>query len=958
MAGVEGDAEPAREPEESPDSASPPEDENTLDPDSQGEEGSSESADTHEEVPEGPTCESGTIADCDKGCSPESALANGVCDPALDCEDYGYDGGDCAPLCGDGVCDESEDFSGCPTDCYGDNQAINHPCELSNTPGSIDTATTLCVCALDAWCCTHAWDAFCVQVASESCMAMCECSNLNCEGDEECGACFGDACIGEWTCVQGSCVQGEGITCDGAENEGCLTEQCEPESEACVTLALDSACDDGSACTLDSCEVTSGECVHIPSELCGDQHPCLSASSPGSGEPTIQSCVCDKDPFCCQSAWDEACVALAQEECGLECACASLEEEALECGSDADCDWCLADLCTGPFICLEGICSPSAAVLCEDANDSGCITSTCVPESGACELSSSDALCDDGDPCTLDLCLSESGACEYSPIEGCGENHPCVEATTPSSSDASISACVCGLNPSCCDESWSEECVLLAEQSCDLECTCELLDEDALSCANHLDCAFCDDANLCNGAWLCQNEVCVKTAEVICESVEGKGCLASSCVPETGTCQEGPDISLCDDQDPCTEDLCDGASGACTQKAIAGCGVNHPCVSAPMPTSISPYTTACVCAIDPYCCSAAWDALCVEKAEEQCGETCTCDSSDEPVSCADESDCAGCDDGDLCNGTWACIDGLCSPLGESITCSSEDNIGCLVNTCAPASGACELSPSPLLCDDNDPCTSESCDAAGACLYTAIEGCALTHPCAPSSTPQSSDPELTECVCAQDPWCCEQSWDSLCVEQVISACGASCDCADPDLTLSCLSDSDCTWCSEDLCQAPWTCEQGLCVAGEQAISCETSEESECLVNQCQPSTGQCDMVALPGACEDADPCTLDSCGADGLCTHTPLEGCEGKPPFVCLGSSEPSASGCATVESYEGCCDPWGRVTWCQDGQTYCISCQENPSCGWQESQGYYDCGNDANADPSGQAPMMCPAYAP
>ena len=244
------------------------------------------------------------------------------------------------------------------------------------------------------------------------------------------------------------------------------------------------------------------------------------------------------------------------------------------------------------------------------------------------------------------------------------------------------------------------------------------------------------------------------------------------------------------------------------------------------------------------------------------------------------------------------------------------------------------------------------------MATPIEGCSVSHPCATSSTPQSTDPEITSCVCALDTWCCDNSWDGICVGQAIEQCGAICDCTDPASEANCTVDAECGWCSDSLCDAPWACSEGQCVEVDTAVSCDSSDDTECLANQCQPETGACAVAVVAGSCDDEDPCTVDSCGPDGACAHELLTGCEGVPPFECLGTTEPSADGCGIVSSYEGCCDPWGRVTWCQDGKTYCIACQGNPSCGWQDGQGYYDCGNEASGDPSGASPMMCPAYGP
>jgi hypothetical protein len=903
-------------------------------------------------------CDDGEVVDCIGGCSPGASLGDGDCDLALNCEDLAFDDGDCDGECGDGACDDAETHVTCPEDCDAPVPPDNHPCEVSGAPGANDAAITDCVCALDAWCCTSTWDAFCVQLAEESCEAPCDCTTLACDVDSDCEGCFGDACIGMWACSEGACVQGAAMVCEIDSASGCFINQCEPETGACVSSPSDSLCDDGSACTLDSCDVMGGLCVYTDSEVCGEQHPCLTSDAPGSGDEASMACLCEVDPYCCQTAWDAACVTGASESCGFSCDCTTAPPESLACDIDADCAWCGDGACTGPFICVDGGCEASAPVVCDDADDSACSKSMCEPTMGTCAVMTSDVFCDDGDPCTLDVCQAETGACESPAIEGCGETHPCMPGPAPLSSDSEMNACACAEDANCCSGPWSDACVAVAQVSCGLECNCQMLEPEALSCTSNAECMFCDDANLCNGTWLCQGGQCVATAPVSCDTSADAGCLSTVCAPSTGACEQTLVPSLCDDADPCTEDECDAPTGGCVSQDNPACGLNHPCVSAPLPTSSDPIATACVCEINPYCCTGAWDGTCVATAEAQCGQVCSCGVPEAPVACIEDGECAGCDDGDLCNGTWGCVGGVCAPLDEVVSCPSSEDVGCLVNSCAPDTGHCELSPEDAACEDGDLCTTHSCDAEGGCIATPIAGCSLSHPCAASSTPQSTNAEITACVCAVDPWCCDSGWDEICVNEAINECGALCDCADPASEASCGVDADCGWCTDNLCDTPWGCSDGLCVAVGASVTCETSEDTECLANQCDVATGACVLGKVAGACDDDAPCTLDSCGADGTCTHEDLEGCEGVPPFDCLGTGEPSADGCGIVSSYEGCCDPWGRVTWCQDGDTYCIACQENPSCGWQGAEGYYDCGNEATGDPSGAAPIMCPAYGP
>ncbi len=86
------------------------------------------------------------------------------------------------------------------------------------------------------------------------------------------------------------------------------------------------------------------------------------------------------------------------------------------------------------------------------------------------------------------------------------------------------------------------------------------------------------------------------------------------------------------------------------------------------------------------------------------------------------------------------------------------------------------------------------------------------------------------------------------------------------------------------------------------------------------------------------------------------------PDQCAGPGTPSASTCPDSLIFEGCCDNWGRIVWCEAGFLYCSDCAADPSptrqCGWllYDNRGrpanYYACGGQG-ADPSGAFPLNC-----
>jgi len=101
---------------------------------------------------------------------------------------------------------------------------------------------------------------------------------------------------------------------------------------------------------------------------------------------------------------------------------------------------------------------------------------------------------------------------------------------------------------------------------------------------------------------------------------------------------------------------------------------------------------------------------------------------------------------------------------------------------------CEASSSPG-CNQNEiqncTCAQDStcCSAAwdDVCVAQAVTGCALECPgaaatsdcCSATAEPGCLEPELEQCVCAIDPYCCISSFDDNCVALANTQCGASC-----------------------------------------------------------------------------------------------------------------------------------------------------------------------------------------
>ena len=97
---------------------------------------------------------------------------------------------------------------------------------------------------------------------------------------------------------------------------------------------------------------------------------------------------------------------------------------------------------------------------------------------------------------------------------------------------------------------------------------------------------------------------------------------------------------------------------------------------------------------------------------------------EDPSQCTDSSDCASVPSLGPCFAA-TCVSGVCEvlPLGDGTACTTDelDADLCVIESVCDQ-GQC--SPLPVFCDDNDPCTQDSCNPnTGACQFENIgEGC--------------------------------------------------------------------------------------------------------------------------------------------------------------------------------------------------------------------------------------------
>ncbi|MBI5609626.1 MAG: hypothetical protein HY902_12210 [Deltaproteobacteria bacterium] len=438
------------------------------------------------------------------------------------------------------------------------------------------------------------------------------------------------------------------------------------------------------------------------------------------------------------------------------------------------------------------------------------------------------ASCDDKNPCTADECDTASGTCSHTPASGtCDDGDPC---TTGDKCDAG--ACQPGAN------------------------TC--------GCTSSSDCAAIGAKNQCAGKWYCDDtalpyacKVMINTA-ITCPA-PADPCQIAKCVepgdpkgqPAAPSCASfpAPDGTACNDGNAgTTGDTCQ--AGVCAGTDVAQCTKNADCAKLE-DGDVCNGTLFCnklkqKCEVNPktvVVCPSAFDSVCgkntCDPKSGQCamqalndnqpcddGNPCSggdhclgggCVSTSNTCTCSSDADCAGKDDGNLCNGTMYCNLALSPPVctvnpATLVSCKSVDDTACTKNVCDPKTGQCGMTPvsTGAPCDDSNPCTALGTCQQGACTVGA-----------------------NICPCQSDGECDGKDDGNLCNGTLY------CDKTEHECVLN-----------------PAT-----------VVTCPTVKNTDCQVNTCAAKTGQCDMVlAADGApCQDGSVCTANDACKSGTCT---------------------------------------------------------------------------------------------
>jgi cysteine-rich repeat protein len=615
-------------------------------------------------------------------------------------------------------------------------------------------------------------------------------------------------------------------------------------------------CEAGEGCFLDQCESNddclSGWCVQhlgqgVCTQTCQDECPpgwtCNQADT--GGADLVFVCVSGFANLCRPCVASGDCVSTG----GAEDACLDYGPDGNFCGGpcalDDDCPW--------GFSCLTTI------------TVDGVSTLQCVADAGECPCTDSSVALGLATQCSVE---NEFGICT-------GQRACLEEGLTDCDAPAAAPELCNGLDDDCDGDS----------------------DEPNLVDGNFVN--LCDDGNQCTEDKCTGEEGCVNTVLDTGDCTDGNACtVADHC--EAGTCVGEPVI--CDDQNPCTENVCT-ENGGCEFPPMGGdCDDGDPC-------TLGDHCSAGICG----------------------GEAVACD-------CQVDGDCAALEDGDICNGTLVCdtasLPYICRVAdGTGVDCPAPKGINapCLASACDPDTGICSYVPAndDVACNDGDNCTFGEVCQAGECgggqNVNCNDGNVCTNDACDSALGCLNSPNIEFCSDGNICTVKDQCDDGLCIGGDPLACSDDNPCTDD----SCSPAVGCTFlpnagdCDDgDLCTVDDHCDGGQCIA-TMAGSCD--DDNVCTNDSCDPAQG-CIHLLNQVPCDDGDVCTQGDHCKLGECIGTVELVCnDGN---LCTNDSCDSEIGCSFVPNAADC----------DDGN----ACTVNDGCskGWCAGGGQLDCDDE------------------
>ena len=553
---------------------------------------------------------------------------------------------------------------------------------------------------------------------------------------------------------------------------------------------------------------------------------------------------------------------------------------------------------------MRWVCHPTTEICFNDIDDDcdGQIDEQCDD----CEI---DQDCDDENPCTYDFCIADK--CHRGSLP---DMSPCSDQNKCTIGDRCLAGVCVGDDRDC--------------SAFDGPCKFGVCDQSLGECGPvaRENGTACDD-----NAWCTENDACLDG--------ECKGIARD-----------------CDDQDPCTEDICDEGEQRCKQTKV------------PIPEAEGPPGHAtCSNRVDDDCDGYidTHDANCIDcTTDRDCddGNPCTEDQCQGLIcSNMELADGTSCNDNKFCTVADQCVGGVCQGIGRDC---SEGLGPCQVGVCKENEAKClaQAKADGEACDDGLWCSVGNQCVSGECVGG-------TRDCedGDSCTVDTCDEINNRCVNELEPIPNAEGppGEDSCNNGVDDDCDGNTDQEDPsciDCTsdLECDDDNPCTrdFCLEAICQNEavadnttcddqvWCTENDVCIRGQcsgTARNCSHLDDA-CHDGRCDEPSAQCVAdqrvdgtpcddglwctqpdQCLQGFCggvlrdcDDGDPCTIDTCDEDqNICLHESEEipNAEGPPGHSsCNNSQDDDCDGYTDLDD-EDCYD-------CQIDQ----QCNDNNPC--------------------------------
>ncbi len=486
----------------------------------------------------------------------------------------------------DGTCDCLIDADCDDTEVCTNDACVNYACQITNNTNACDSdniACTIDVCGGGV--CNHNPTGSCQCLNAGNCNDSNACTDDDCVGyacthTNNTAPCATDgiACTVD-VCSAGACThvsQGCGCNVPADCNDGnpCTNDDC--VNFSCqITNNTDPCTTDNIACTTDVCG--GGICNHNPSGSC----QCLNAGNCNDGNLcTDDDCV---DYACTHTNNTSACdtdnIACTNDICSAG-GCTHPPTLSCECTIDAECDDLNActdnacvdyacedtnntDPCTADSIdctddqCAAGICTHEPTGACECLSPANCNDSNACTDDActnyACVSTNNTAACTtDNIACTSDVCgagacnHNPTGACECTAPANCNDNNVCTDNTCVDY------ACVYPNNTATC----ATDNIACTTDVCSSG-TCTHVPTASCGCMMASD---CNDNNVCTTD-ACTNFACVYTNNSNSCATDSNECTDDVC--SGGACTHPNKVGSCtDDGDTCTNDTCSG--GVCT----------------------------------------------------------------------------------------------------------------------------------------------------------------------------------------------------------------------------------------------------------------------------------------------------------------------------------------------------------------------------------------------------------